>query len=199
MSRNLQDGQTIDLPVGPDTSRLLAEVVASGTDELLRERLKISGRDASRYIDDYTISTPDGQAGENLIAALRQPAAQFELELNSEKSEVISTAVRHDVGWKQAVRATIPKSVPDSAIPPPDNWPRRAAPTRESRPSPGKRRGHGPEISGAGKPEALIESGAKQARTEHGRNLSLPKNVPEPSDRSAGISQKPPKFCRSSY
>lgn len=113
LSRNLQDGQTIGLPVGPDTSRLLAEVVASGIDEQLRERLKISGQDASRYIDDYTISTPHGQAGESLIAALRQSAAHFELELNSEKSAVVSTAIRHDVGWKQAVRGTIPRGVPD--------------------------------------------------------------------------------------
>jgi hypothetical protein len=113
LSRNLQDGQTIGLPVGPDTSRLLAEVVASAIDELLRERLKISGRDASRYIDDYTISAPDGQVGENLIAALRQSAAHFELELNSEKSDIVSTGERHDVGWKQAVRATIPKGAPD--------------------------------------------------------------------------------------
>lgn len=113
LSRNLQDGQTIGLPVGPDTSRLLAEVVASAIDEQLQERLKISSQDASRYIDDYTISAPDGQVGENLIAALRQSAAHFELELNSEKSAVVSTAVRHDVGWKQAVRATIPKGIPD--------------------------------------------------------------------------------------
>jgi len=113
LSRNLQDGQTVGLPVGPDTSRLLAEVVASGIDEQLRQRLKISGQDASRYIDDYTISAPNGQTGESLIAALRLSAAHFELELNSEKSEVVSTAIRHDVGWKQAVRATIPKGVPD--------------------------------------------------------------------------------------
>lgn len=112
LSRNLQDGQTIGLPVGPDTSRLLAEVVASAMDELLRDRLKISGRDSSRYIDDYTISAPDGQSGENLIAALRQSAGHFELELNSEKSAVISTAVRHDAGWKQAVLATIPRGIP---------------------------------------------------------------------------------------
>ena len=113
LSRNLQDGQTIGLPVGPDTSRLLAEIIASGIDEQLRNRLNIGGRDASRYIDDYTISAPDGQSGENLIAALRQSAAHFELELNSEKSDIVSTAVRHDAGWKQAVRATIPKGTPD--------------------------------------------------------------------------------------
>mgnify|MGYP001473475356 CR=1 FL=1 len=113
LSRNLQDGQTIGLPVGPDTSRLLAEVVASGADELLRERLHIGGRDASRYVDDYTISAPDGQTGENLIAALRQSTAHFELELNNQKSEIVSTAARHDVGWKQAALGIIPKGAPD--------------------------------------------------------------------------------------
>lgn len=33
LSQNLQGAQTIGLPVGPDTSRLLAEVVTSGVDE----------------------------------------------------------------------------------------------------------------------------------------------------------------------
>jgi hypothetical protein len=112
LSRNLQDGQTIGLPVGPDTSRVLAEVIASAIDEQLRGRLQISGRDASRYIDDYTISSPSGHSGEGLISALRQSAAHFELELNSEKSGVFPTSVRHDVGWKQAVRATIPTGAP---------------------------------------------------------------------------------------
>jgi hypothetical protein len=39
LCRNSQDGQTIGLPVGPDTSRLNAEVVASAIDAKLRERL----------------------------------------------------------------------------------------------------------------------------------------------------------------
>lgn len=112
LSRNLQDGQTIGLPVGPDTSRLLAEVVASAMDEKLRQTLRVTGRDASRYIDDYTISTADGQSGEIMIAALRQAAAHFELELNNEKSALISTSTRHDTGWKQAIRAQVPRGAP---------------------------------------------------------------------------------------
>lgn len=112
LCRNGQDGQTIGLPVGPDTSRLIAEVVASAIDGQLRDKLKISGRDASRYIDDYTISSADDQSGESLIAALRQSAAQFELELNSEKSAIYPTSFRQDTGWKQAVRAHIPRGNP---------------------------------------------------------------------------------------
>ncbi|MBX4958020.1 MULTISPECIES: RNA-directed DNA polymerase [Rhizobium] len=113
LSRNLQGAQTIGLPVGPDTSRLLAELVASGIDEKLRERLGVTARDASRYIDDFTISGVNGERGEDIIAALRQAASHFELELNNEKSEINSTATRHNIGWKEAARAHIPRGNPD--------------------------------------------------------------------------------------
>ncbi|NTJ41242.1 RNA-directed DNA polymerase [Agrobacterium larrymoorei] len=111
--RNCQDGQTIGLPVGPDTSRLIAEVIASAVDQALREKIAISSQDASRYIDDYTLSAPNGESGDALIAALRQAASYFELELNNDKSAVFSTSSRQPVGWKQSVRASIPKGNPD--------------------------------------------------------------------------------------
>lgn len=110
LCRNAQDGQTIGLPVGPDTSRLIAEVVASSVDAVLRERLKVTGRDASRYVDDYTISGDESQSGESLIAALRQAAAIYELELNNDKSAIVSTSVRQNIGWKQAVLAHVPRT-----------------------------------------------------------------------------------------
>lgn len=109
LCRNMQDGQTVGLPVGPDTSRLIAEVVASAIDVELKGRLNVTSRDASRYIDDYTISSANGQTGESLIAALRQAAALFELELNNDKSAIYPTSMRQNTGWKQAVRAQIPR------------------------------------------------------------------------------------------
>ncbi len=109
MCRNAQDGQTIGLPVGPDCSRLIAEVVASAIDVALRAKVGIGPRDASRYIDDYTISSGADNSGKNLIAALRQAAAQYELELNNDKSAILSTSSRHDNGWKQEVRSYVPR------------------------------------------------------------------------------------------
>ena len=108
LCRNAQDGQTLGLPVGPDTSRLIAEVVASAMDVQFQQRLGIGARDASRYIDDYTLSSPDGASGEELLAALRQAAASFELELNSDKSAIHPTSHRQTVGWQQAARAHLP-------------------------------------------------------------------------------------------
>lgn len=108
--RNSQDGQTLGLPVGPDTSRLLAEIIASAIDSRICVELKLQGRDASRYIDDYTISSPNGVTGEAIIAKLRQETSNFELELSREKTEIIPTSTRQETGWKDAIRAHIPRS-----------------------------------------------------------------------------------------
>lgn len=112
LCRNAQDGQTLGLPVGPDTSRLIAEVVASAIDAHLQQQLGIGRRDASRYIDDYTLSSPDGASGQELLAALRQSAAAFELELNSNKSTIHPTSHRQSSGWQQAARAHLPHPPP---------------------------------------------------------------------------------------
>ncbi len=109
LCRNAQGGQTLGLPVGPDTSRLIAEVVASALDTHLQNRLGMGARDASRYIDDYTLSNADGAAGEELLAVLRQSAAIFELELNNEKSAIVPTSHRQNIGWQQAARAHLPR------------------------------------------------------------------------------------------
>ena len=115
LCRNAQDGQTIGLPVGPDCSRLIAEVIASGIDLELSKAIGTSSRDASRYIDDYTISGQGNVSGESLIAALRQAAAVFELELNNEKSAIFSTSTRTDGGWKQEVRSYVPRETMDES------------------------------------------------------------------------------------
>lgn len=116
LCRNAQDGQTIGLPVGPDTSRLIAEVVASAVDSHLQTRLGLGARDASRYIDDYTLSGPEENSGAELLAAVRQSASLFELELNNEKSAILPTSHRQDTGWQQAARAHLPRPQPGARV-----------------------------------------------------------------------------------
>lgn len=108
LCRNAQDRQTIGLPVGPDTSRVIGEVVASGIDAALKAQISLTSKDASRYVDDYTISSGDGLSGQAIVAALRRAAADFELELNHDKTEIVSTSARLDVGWKQVALAHRP-------------------------------------------------------------------------------------------
>lgn len=108
--RNAQDGQTIGLPVGPDTSRIIAEVVASALDKKLSEIVQFEDLDASRYIDDYTIAVASGMSGDGVIAAVRKAATFYELELNNDKSVVELTSKRPSTGWKQAALAHVPRS-----------------------------------------------------------------------------------------
>lgn len=107
--RNSQNGQTIGLPVGPDTSRLLAEVIASAIDCDLTQKLKVTGQNASRYVDDYTLGVKNGESGKNVIAQIRRSVADFELELNHEKTAIFSTSMRQGLGWKQAALQYIPR------------------------------------------------------------------------------------------
>ena len=106
--RNAQDQQTIGLPVGPDTSRVMGELIASAIDEKLREETGISFQDATRYVDDMTISSADGSSGDALIAAARRAAAEYELELNHDKSAIVATAANLGTGWKQVARVHRP-------------------------------------------------------------------------------------------
>ncbi|WP_206631168.1 RNA-directed DNA polymerase [Mesorhizobium sp. M7A.F.Ca.MR.362.00.0.0] len=102
--RNAQDQQTIGLPVGPDTSRVIGELIASAVDERLRLDTGITSRDASRYVDDFTISSDNGLSGDALIAAARRAAAEFELELNHDKSAIVATSTYLVNGWKHVAR-----------------------------------------------------------------------------------------------
>ena len=109
LCRNAQGGQTLGLPVGPDTSRVIAEVVASAVDAELKAITSVTHRDASRYVDDYTISSADGHSDQALIAAVRRSAAVFELELNHDKSAIVSTSTFLNTGWKQVALSHRPE------------------------------------------------------------------------------------------
>ena len=106
--RNAQDKQTIGLPVGPDTSRVIGEIVASAIDEMLRQETGVTAKDASRYVDDFTISSSDGLSGDALIAATRRAASKFELDLNHDKSAIVQTSTYLGNGWKHVARGHRP-------------------------------------------------------------------------------------------
>ncbi len=50
-TRNVNDQQTMGVPIGPDTSLLLAEVILAAVDEELAQ--EIPGLRGIRFIDDY--------------------------------------------------------------------------------------------------------------------------------------------------
>lgn len=99
--RNSSGGQTIGIPIGPDTSLLIAELILSCIDASLRSKYVFQG---FRYVDDYEIAvTTQGQA-DSLVANLQQLLTEYELELNALKTRVIELPVDHEFSWASKIR-----------------------------------------------------------------------------------------------
>ena len=97
-----QDGQTIGVPVGPDTSLVLSELVLSQVDVRLESR----GLVGFRYIDDYELYFSNRQAAEQGIAELIAALADYELALNSRKTTIAVLPQPLQEDWVSQLRRT---------------------------------------------------------------------------------------------
>ncbi len=85
-----QNQQTMGIPIGPDTSFIIAEVIACHIDKHLEKKLKSKKIDflGYRYYDDYALyfnSELDAQIG---LSELKKILNDFELKINDEKTEI---------------------------------------------------------------------------------------------------------------
>jgi hypothetical protein len=96
-----QEGQTNGIPIGPDTSLLIAEIILSKADaSLMRSRAW-----RMRYMDDYELVVDtEGQALEAL-AELQHSLLQLELHLNPFKTAVIHLPDALEYSWTAKLRA----------------------------------------------------------------------------------------------
>lgn len=83
-----QDSQTVGIPIGPDTSLLLAEILMHRCDELLAS--KIPTLQGHRFIDDYELGFRDRTAAEDAYHLLESCLGQYELALNAKKTQILS-------------------------------------------------------------------------------------------------------------
>jgi hypothetical protein len=85
--QSAQDGQTIGVAIGPDTSLIAAECIMVRVEEVLRSRIpKIVGY---RYIDDFELAFSSQASVEVGIAALHEALAIYELSLNPRKTNIV--------------------------------------------------------------------------------------------------------------
>jgi len=102
--RKGQDNQTIGIPIGPDTSRILSEIIAVGVEKRFLELNKSDGLSAFRFIDDWFIGHDGAEPAETAIRHLAEACADFELELNLEKTEILSPVDPVLESWPSELR-----------------------------------------------------------------------------------------------
>lgn len=101
--RNIQDGQTVGITTGPDTSLIISEIIGVAIDKEITT--KISGvRNAFRYLDDYFLFFGTQAEAETALSEIHSILEDFELEMNPEKSKVIELPESLEPIWVSDLR-----------------------------------------------------------------------------------------------
>jgi len=81
------DGQTTGIPIGPDTSLLISEIIGTAIDEELKN--KINNFKGFRYVDDFYLYFKTKQEAENALTILQNILREYELETNEGKTKIV--------------------------------------------------------------------------------------------------------------
>jgi hypothetical protein len=102
LSRSVNNNQTIGIPIGPDTSRLLAEVILSHIDVSLADKFR--RLDGIRYIDDYEFIFAFRSEAEEVLGYLQHLHNEFELALNPSKTAIVELPESLETPWTSHMR-----------------------------------------------------------------------------------------------
>ncbi|KAF0190203.1 MAG: hypothetical protein FD168_501 [Desulfobulbaceae bacterium] len=100
--RNSQDGQTIGIPIGPDTSLLIAEIILGAVDQKIGKMFDVK---AFRTIDDYEFGFKSYAEAENCLGLLQEELNHYELSLNPRKTKILKLPDRIEPLWNSELRA----------------------------------------------------------------------------------------------
>lgn len=109
--RCCQDGQTMGIPIGPDTSPIIAETILSFLDQELPKSICDSGY---RYLDDYEFGFKSRAKAEATLARLQSILNEFELEINDSKTDIIELPEPLEEKWASELRIIKIRSTPAS-------------------------------------------------------------------------------------
>jgi hypothetical protein len=98
-----QDNQTMGIPIGPDTSFIVAELVLSACDEELASLCpSLKGL---RYFDDYEFAFSQTADAEDVLAKLQEILLGYELRVNPRKTRVQLPPVEFESEWVSEIRS----------------------------------------------------------------------------------------------
>lgn len=108
--RACQERQSIGIPIGPDTSHIIAEILACRIDSILKYKLSSIDLKACRYYDDYYIYVSSKDEADMVLKCLQLILSDFQLEINESKIKIREfpfafedefTTILHTFGFKK--------------------------------------------------------------------------------------------------
>lgn len=97
--RQSQSRQTIGIAVGPDTSKVVAEILMSAVDAEFINRSGSKPPTFVRHVDDYWVGGNTVEECERHLSNLRTALRQYELDINEAKTKIISAKYVFSDDW----------------------------------------------------------------------------------------------------
>lgn len=96
--RSMQRNETIGVPIGPDTSSLISELVLSRVDK------ELENFDYLRFIDDYRCYCKTQEEADEFIRKASRELEKYHLRLNPKKTKITSLPTTIDEDWVRLLR-----------------------------------------------------------------------------------------------
>lgn len=96
-SRNLNSGQTVGIPIGPDTSLIIAEIITCSMDKIIQSQLK--NAKSFRFIDDYFIYCDNYAEAEESFRFVQKLFNEYQLDINEEKTKISNVPFSFEKKW----------------------------------------------------------------------------------------------------
>jgi hypothetical protein len=101
LDKNLREGnsgQTLGIPIGPDTSLVIAEIIGCTLDEMVQKKFKTAIK-GFRYIDDYYIYCENQADAEKVFKFIQSIFNEYQLDINEEKTKISKAPFPFETDW----------------------------------------------------------------------------------------------------
>lgn len=95
-----QEGQTRGIPIGPDTSLVIAELILCDVDAELASQFPQLEKSATRWMDDIHVFTSSHAEAEEVLLAWESQLASYELLLNPDKTYISEGPAGFQTPWR---------------------------------------------------------------------------------------------------
>jgi hypothetical protein len=95
--RSCQDNQSVGIPIGPDTSHIIAEIIGCYLDIQIQN--KFPDIKAYRYFDDYHIYLESEEKGQIVLRFIQQILAELQLSINENKLKLRRFPFEFEENW----------------------------------------------------------------------------------------------------
>ncbi|WP_412033190.1 RNA-directed DNA polymerase [Nitratireductor aquimarinus] len=104
--RSCNRNQTVGIPIGPETSRIIAEIISSRIDEDFATRCSEPHQSMiDRLQDDWTVGSSTLEGAEKILSAISACYREYGLEINGSKTSINHILASRSESWKSEISA----------------------------------------------------------------------------------------------